>query len=98
VELATRFGKVTPYTSYRSKEPQMALDSDFATDSVTAESDAAPSSGANAVAGTSDLEALHDGSSGGAETIRQLGTHSYYWIDVAWEQTGARTAPRATQS
>ena len=90
VELATRFGIVTPYTSYLAEEPQMALDRDFAANRVTAESAAAPSSGADAVAGASDLEALRDGSfsHGGAETIRRLGAHSYYWIDGAWVRDG----------
>jgi len=90
VELATRFGIVTPYTSYLAEEPQMALDRDFAANRVTAESAAAPSSGADAVAGASDLEALRDGSfsPGTAETIRRLGAHSYYWIDGAWVRDG----------
>ena len=93
VELATRFGIVTPYTSYLAEEPQRALDADFAANRVTAESAAAPSSGADAVAGASDLEALREGSFAGrtVETVRQLGAHSYYWIDGAWVRDGYQT-------
>ena len=90
VELATQFGIVTPYTSYLAEEPQLALDADFAANRMRAESASAPTSGMDAVAGASDLEALRDGSfSGGAvETVRQLGAHSYYWIDGAWVRDG----------
>lgn len=89
VQLATRFGIVTPYTAYLAEEPELALDSTFATNRVTAEA-AAPSSGADAVAGASDVEALREGSFSSApiETVRQLGAHSYYWIDGAWVRDG----------
>ncbi len=94
VELATRFGIVTPYTSYLAEEPELALASDDALTAFSERAAAAPSSGADAVAGAADLEELRDGAFEGdadaAATVRQLGARSYYLIDGAWTRDGYR--------
>ena len=90
VALATRFGIVTPYTSYLAEEPELALALDDGANRVAESAAAAPSSGADAVAGASDLEALRAGSfeASAVPTVRQLGAHSYYLVDGAWVRDG----------
>ena len=92
VELATRFGIVTPYTSYLAEEPELALAAEDAADTFSQRAAAAPSSGADAVAGAADLEELRDGSfqsdGDAAATVRQLGAHSYYFVDGVWTRDG----------
>ena len=90
VALATRFGIVTPYTSYLAEEPELALSADDAANTFAERAAAAPSSGAEAVDGAADLEALRDGSfqNSGGTTVRQLGAHGYYLIDGIWTRDG----------
>lgn len=90
VELATRFGIVTPYTSYLAEEPELALDAASSARAFADGAAAAPTSGAEAVAGASDLEALRQGSfdGGSVSTVRQLGAHSYYLVDGVWIRDG----------
>jgi len=90
VALATRFGIVTPYTSYLAEEPELSLFADEAAEMFANRAAAAPSSGADAVAGASDLEELRDGSfeSDAAAPVRQLGAHSYYFVDGVWIRDG----------
>ena len=86
VALATQFGIVTPYTAYLAEEPELALAADDGANRVAESAAAAPSSGADAVAGASDLEALREGNfeGSGAPTVRQVGAHSYYLVDGVW--------------
>ena len=78
VALAIRFGIATPYTPYLAEKPTLTLSADETADTFRAQAAAAPASGADAVAGAVDLEALRDGSfeSSGVPTVRRLGAHS----------------------
>ena len=88
VEIATQFGIVTPYTAYLAEEPQLAFDDDAAGESVERAA-AAPSSGADAVDGASDLEELRGGTfSLGGQSVRVIGTHSYILVDGVWTRDG----------
>ena len=88
VGIATRFGIVTPYTSYLAEEPELAFAPRAAMDSVSDEA-AAPSSGDDAVAGAGALEKLRAGDfSLGGESVQVLGAQSYVFIDGAWVQSG----------
>ena len=79
VEIATRFGIVTPFTSYLAEEPDLAFRPAEAMRAVDDAAAAAPSSGAGAVQGASDLEALREGGLDlGGESARVLGARSYY--------------------
>ena len=89
VEIATRFGIVTPFTSYLAEEPDLAFRPQEAARAVDDAAAAAPSSGAGAVQGASDLEALREGDFDlGGESARVLGAHSYYPLDGAWARDG----------
>lgn len=89
VEIATRFGIVTPFTAYLAEEPQLAFAPAEAARAVGGAAASAPSSGQDAVAGAADLEALREGAfeSGGSE-VRVAGAHSYYRIADAWARDG----------
>ncbi|MDA0353181.1 MAG: VWA domain-containing protein [Chloroflexi bacterium] len=92
VALATRFGIVTPYTSYLAEEPALALSDSGAANTWVERAAAAPSSGADAVAGAADLEELRAGTftsgNNGGSSVRQLGAHSYYLVDGVWTRDG----------
>ena len=87
VEIATRFGIVTPYTAYLAEEPELRLTPQAARESLDSAA-AAPSSGASAVAGASALEDLRSGAfDSGAEAIRIAGSYSYYYADGVWARS-----------
>ena len=97
VAIATRFGIVTPYTSYLAEEPVLSLGSgEQAVRSVT-EAAGAPTSGEAAVAGADSLESLRDGDfAAGGERIRVLAAHSYILVDGTWIESaydGTADAP-----
>ncbi len=95
VDIATRFGIVTPFTSFLAVEQVRGqFDGDFAeeaseaVDEVAAQSESAPS-GENAVTAADDAEDLRDGIAAlGTEQIRIVGAHSYTLIDGVWYQDG----------
>jgi Ca-activated chloride channel family protein len=89
VEVATRFGIVTPYTSYLAEEPDFAFRDDLAQELVAADAAAAPSSGEGAVVGASAIEKLREGDFDlGGRGARVLGAHSYYLVDDTWTRDG----------
>lgn len=89
VDVATRFGIVTPYTSYLAQEPDLVFRPEEARDAVSDAVAAAPVSGEGAVQGASDLEALRAGRLElGGRTARVVGAHTYYSVDGAWVRDG----------
>ena len=89
VEIATRFGIVTPFTSYLAEEPDLAFRLQEAMRAVDEAAAAAPSSGESAVGGASDIEQLRAGEFDlGGRSVRVLGAHSYYQLDGAWARDG----------
>jgi Ca-activated chloride channel homolog len=89
VEIATRFGIVTPYTSYLAEEPDLVFRPEAAERAVEAYAQAAPSSGEDAVQGASDVQQLREGAMAlGGHATRVLGAHSYYLLDDTWVRDG----------
>ena len=89
VDLATRFGIVTLYLRHLAQEPDMAFTPEAAAQSVNDAVAAAPTSGAKAVEGAADLEALRDGTFElGSSGMRVVGDHTYYRMDDAWVRDG----------
>ena len=99
VEIATRFGIVTPFTAYLAEEPRLAFAPAEAARAVGGAAAAAPSSGQEAVAGAADLEALRagafegggtgrPGAAGADDGVRVAGAHGYYRIEGAWARDG----------
>ena len=89
VEIATRFGIVTPFTSYLAEEPDLAFRPQEAARAVDDAVASAPASAAGAVQGASDIEELREGGFDlGGESARVLGAHSYYPLDDAWARDG----------
>jgi Ca-activated chloride channel family protein len=85
VEIATRFGIVTPYTAYLAEEPELALDRDVAQRMVDEAAAAAPASGEEAVKAADDLVRLREGRLDlGTAGSRVLGAHSFYLVDGTW--------------
>ncbi len=89
VEIATRFGIVTPYTSYLARETSLVFDSAAARQSVSSYAAAAPSSGATAVAGAASAGELREGKQQtSGQSVRSAGGKSFYLLDGAWVQSG----------
>ena len=89
VDIATRFGIVTPYTAYLAEEPEMAFDRAAARQVVDEFAAAAPSSGEDAVGAAADLESLREGRLDlGSTGTRVLGAHSFYLVDGTWYRDG----------
>jgi Ca-activated chloride channel family protein len=89
VDIATRFGIVTPYTAYLAQEPDMAFTPEEARQVVEDAVTAAPVSGKDAVAGASDVERLRVGDFDlGGLGLRVIGAHSYYLVDGTWIRDG----------
>lgn len=89
VAIATQFGIVTPYTAYLAEEPDLVFAPTAGEDAVADNIAAAPASGAEAVGGASDVEALREGAHDlGGDTIRVVGDHAFYLVDGAWIQDG----------
>ncbi len=90
VELATRFGIVTPYTAYLAQEPDGAFASEedqrrLVQDAVQA----APVSGEQAVGAATDVNRLREGTLDlGGEEARVIGVHTYYRVDGTWTREG----------
>lgn len=99
VKIATRFGIVTPYTSYLAQEPKLALRPQDAANRVAQSAAAAPSTGASAVAGATDLGKLREGSSGAQaqQPVRTLGAHAYFLIDGTWVRDGFEPGTAAAE-
>jgi Ca-activated chloride channel homolog len=98
VDIATRFGIVTPYTAYLAQEPDLAFAPDAARQAVDDAVRAAPSSGEVAVQGASDLEALRAGRYElGGQGARVVGAHTYYRIDGLWARDGYRPGTDAPE-
>ena len=89
VEIATRFGIVTPFTAYLAEEPDLAFRPQEAANAVDDAAAAAPSSGERAVEGAADLEELREGDFDlGGDSARVVGAHSYYRLGDAWARDG----------
>jgi Ca-activated chloride channel family protein len=85
VDIATRFGIVTPYTAYLAEEPELAFDRDVAQRTVDEFAAAAPASGEQAVKAADDLERLREGRLElGTTGSRVVGAHSFYLVDGTW--------------
>ncbi len=91
VEVAGRFGIVTPYTSYLAQEPEMQRFADggqAAADAVMAEAQelaAAPASGQKAVERAGAVDRLREGTvAGGTRSAKTVGAHTYYLVDGVW--------------
>jgi Ca-activated chloride channel family protein len=94
VEVANRFGIVTPYTAYLAEEPDMrrfAADGDlFAFEMAMDEAEqiaAAPSSGQAAVEQAKSVGAMRDDSQvrrNSAPATQVVGSHTYYLVDETW--------------
>ena len=98
VEVATRFGIVTPYTAYLAEEPELALRPQAAAESLLDAAATAPASGARAVDSAADVERLREGSfSLGSSVTRVVGAHSYYLLDGVWVRDGYDPAVAAPE-
>ncbi len=88
IEVATRFGIVTPYTSYLAEEPDAVLEGTERSARFVTDAAGAPASGADAVKGAGSLEALRDGElAAGGELILLAGTRSFVFLDGTWVET-----------
>jgi Ca-activated chloride channel family protein len=104
VDIANRFGIVTPYTAYLAEEPDLAFDRDEGRNRLNDALDAVLSNGESAVAGASALEALREGEyflggldKDGRQTARVLGAHSYYRLGDGWARDGYDPATDAPE-
>lgn len=99
VELATRFGIVTPYTAYLAEEPDGAFASEADQQNLVRDAvQAAPVSGEAAVAGAGDLEDLRTGTLDlGGTDARVLGAHTYYRVDGTWTREGYKPETAAPE-
>ncbi|MCZ6707116.1 MAG: VWA domain-containing protein [Chloroflexi bacterium] len=94
VEVATRFGIVTQFTSFLAREPELRAffgeeSAEQAADSVEQAFSAAAPIGEAAVEQAMDEEELSAGNARlGTEQIRVVGAHSYVLIDGVWIQNG----------
>ena len=90
VEVATRFGIVTPYTAYLAREPELAFAPGAAREALADAAAAVPPSGAEAFGGASDVETLRSGALPGGDSaaVRRVGAHSFYFVDGVWVQDG----------
>ena len=88
VEIATRFGIVTPFTSFLAEEPELAFDQEEAEDELADAADAAPASGQAAVGAASEIEALRAGDlDTGTDVLRVVGDRSFVVRDGVWTDT-----------
>ena len=98
VEIATRFGIVTPFTAYLAEEPELAFRPTEAMRAVDDDAAAAPASGRSAVESAADLEQLREGAFDlGTESARVVGAHSYYALDGAWARDGFEPGDHAPE-
>jgi Ca-activated chloride channel family protein len=91
VEIANRFGIVTPYTAYLAAEPDLALGTDWREASKQFAADAAEQlagasqSGADAVGRAQQVEQLREGqASRGTGSSTVLGGHTFYLTEGTW--------------
>jgi Ca-activated chloride channel family protein len=93
VEIATRFGIVTPYTAYLAEEPELALQDAVAVDALrefSAEMAEAPAAGQAAVERAKALSNLYSDdlaaptAADGGRQVQRLGTHAFYLVEGAW--------------
>jgi Ca-activated chloride channel family protein len=91
VDIATRFGIVTPYTAYLAQEPELALRDEAAADALMQSSAAMaeePVAGQAAVERAKAVSDLYAGDvnapAPGGEAVRRLGTHAFYLVEGAW--------------
>jgi Ca-activated chloride channel family protein len=98
VDIATRFGIVTPYTAYLAEEPDLAFRRDAAGQAVDEALAAAPSSGEGAVEAAEDVEKLRAGEFElGSQTARVVGAHSYYLVDGTWTRDDYEPGTKAPE-
>lgn len=101
VEIATRFGIVTPFTAYLAEEPELVFRPQEAARAVGDAVAAAPASGQSAVAGAADLESLREGKfelgGGDRNAARVVGAHSYFNVDGAWVRDGMEPGDEAPE-
>jgi Ca-activated chloride channel family protein len=91
VDIATRFGIVTPYTAYLAQEPELALRDEAAVDALRQSSSAMAEEPAAGQAAVERAKAVNDLYAGdvnapapGGEAVRRLGTHAFYLIEGVW--------------
>jgi Ca-activated chloride channel family protein len=88
VAIATRFGIVTPFTSFLAEEPDLALEEEEAEDALADAAATAPASGQAAVGAASDIEALREGDlATGTDALRVVGDRSFVLRDGIWTET-----------
>jgi Ca-activated chloride channel homolog len=106
VDVATRFGIVTPYTAYLAEEPEMALaDRGARLDAVATfanEAAAAPAAGQAAVERAKAIGDLYSDELGGASTtgdqaVQTLGSHAYYLVDGTWTRDDYEAGTKAPE-
>jgi len=98
VDIATRFGIVTPFTSYLAEEPDLAFSPDAARQWVGDNVQAAPVSGESAVRSASDLEDLREGRLDlGGSSARVVGAHTWYLVDGTWVRDGFEPGTEAPE-
>ena len=98
VEIATRFGIVTPYTAYLAEDPDLAFRPNEAARAVGDAAAAAPASGQSAVESAADLEELREGAFDlGTQSARVAGAHSYYALEGAWARDGFEPGAEAPE-
>ena len=98
VDIATRFGIVTPFTSYLAQEPDLAFSPDAARKWVDDNVQAAPTSGEGAVRSAADLEDLRTGTLDlGGTAIRVVGAHTFYLLDGTWVRDGFEPGTNAPE-
>ncbi len=88
VKIATRFGIVTPFTSFLAEEPELAFEEEAAEAELEDAAAAAPASGQAAVGAADDIEALRAGDlDTGADALRVVGDRSFVLRDGVWTDT-----------
>ena len=98
VDIATRFGIVTPFTSYLAEEPDLAFSPDAARVWVDDNVQAAPASGERAVRSAADLEDLRAGTLDlGGTSARVVGAHTWYLVDGTWVRDGYEPGTEAPE-
>ena len=103
IEIANRFGIVTPYTSYLAEEPEAVFDdfgdADGMADAIADDAAAAPPSGRAAVDAAEAVAELEEGETEHTtpDAARLVGTRTYYltsylgedaWIEEGFDRSG----------
>jgi Ca-activated chloride channel family protein len=106
VDIATRFGIVTPYTAYLAEEPEMALaDRDVRFDAlseVAMDAAAAPAAGQEAVERAKAIGDLYSNdlaatSTTGDQPVQTVGSHAFYLVDGTWTRDDFQAGTEAPE-